>query len=677
MGQLYVFCNPPHILIPPSVTPANFMSVPIPDTIPVGRQACVNAFLSYSFGGSVPWQPWNFTNPCIPDSSEVPTAAWGAPKTLTKTMCIPIATTAIQYPEPNSAGTLTTTLHPDSYCPSIGDYLSVVWDDGAHPSEKKGVSGEQVFYGRVTKAQKTQLGIMITAVDAIGVLLDQVQFSVGKRTALQAIFQIGLYAGAYMYLSDNIFTAVVDPPMIPISRVYTGTYLSGVCDLLDRWYLETGHRHYIAAYGGLIEIASYDNFDEVDVIDARKMKKWKFEQNTDHTYTRTYITYPVTVRKTVAGKTSETKETRAYTQAATDLLFRHSRYHTFRYSAESLEEAEAMSMVVLENHSRPEFFLSMDEVEGMTHLRPGMFVAVPVIRDSDQRELVALSRIRSITHNFDPTRYTMDVVADCDPYEVYDPVDTNPWAESLTVTYFDAHIPKPCKYRNEKWVQVKLQQKVEEKKRAVERKKVEEKKKAVERKKVEEKKEVTAPEFVGGTDSSDAFVVTSMTHIKEYYGQVKHPGTTIQLPSAEKIRGVSSIAWERFGKTVSLGRNGRIELLSSPELAGKPEIADAFLPTTTELRVSNRKEGWHGQKVVRPSQKNPNIITGIVTANKGGYLYIQTTENVKFRMPWGTVKMGGSLHTDLRGREFSSNGTTYSMMWNTERDVMDSYSEGV
>lgn len=510
MGQIYLFSNQPNIHMFP------YYPTPYLDLdgvrrrsvmrwrgevyqVPLGREECLDQIIAALSGmrdsgtwnllSALPYIPWNFTNPCISDAAGAKAASvapdwwfWGGDRLFEKTLLIPIGPVSIQYSEPNGAGTLSCLLHPDSPFPAAGDYITAVWDDGSgvkpqKPMAATDVFGVQVFYGRVTKSQKTAAGIQVTAVDAIGVLLDSGQFSVGKLNALDAIYNIALKAGVYMYLSNDHGSAVLQLPKTPISRVYSGTYLSGINDLLDRWYLETGSRQFLTAYGGLIEIASYDDALEMDVIDARMMKKWTFEQNTEHVYTRTYITYPVIETKTSAKGVSTTITVqKVYRDEASNMVFRHSRYHTFRYTAESWEHAVAMSALVLANHSMPTFTIAMDEVVGMPHLRPGMNVAVPVVRDIDDQKLVAVSRVRAVTHNFAADKYTMDVVVECDPYNrIYDrlgramdiqveewygmdhPEHTpSYWAEGITVSYFETGKQFAVRSKDEKRIQASL-----------------------------------------------------------------------------------------------------------------------------------------------------------------------------------------------------------------------------
>lgn len=472
MGQIYLFFSVPTIRFPQmpgSHLPEwNVDTVPKLGDPPVGRDEVLAYFSQmhtkwiWNIPGrkfvtrdkQYPWQAWNFSNPCMPEKYASDPQVQ---KSLGMTMAVPIGTTEIKYGDHNTAGILASTVHPDSVFPAVGDFVTVMWGDvdgdGAKNSKKKDVHGYQMFHGRVTKVEQTPYSIKFEAVDALGTLLDTGQVSVGKMTPDRAAYQIAGHAGACLYLSDGWYSAVRRIPKIPVTRTYSGTYLSSIVDLLDRWYMETGVRHFLTAQGGLIEVCDYDNFTEIDVIDSRMMKSWSFEQNTDHTYTRTYIDYPVT---DADGKTTK----RVYRDAARFMVFRHSQYHTFRYTAESLSDAMQMSFIVLTNHSAPTYRISMTDVVGIPHLRPGMHVAIPIlVNGTNLDKFVAVSRIRSITHKFrvDNT-YTMDIVAECNPYRgIYEGVGTkmgpgplqawemqsNPftrrstWNRGITITHFE------------------------------------------------------------------------------------------------------------------------------------------------------------------------------------------------------------------------------------------------
>lgn len=472
MGQIYLFFSVPSIRFPQ--TPGSEIpewdvdKLPKLGDPPVGRDEVLAYFSQmhsewiwnipgHKFvtrGTQYPWQAWNFSNPCMPEKYASDPQVQ---KSLGMTMAVPIGTVEIKYGDHNTAGILASTVHPDSVFPAAGDFVTAMWGDvegdGAENSKKKDVHGYQMFHGRITKVEQTPYSIKFEAVDALGTLLDTGQVSVGKMTPDRAAYQIAGHAGACLYLSDDWYSAVRRIPKTPVTRTYSGTYLSSIVDLLDRWYMETGVRHFLTAQGGLIEVCDYDNFTEIDVVDARMMKSWTFEQNTDHTYTRTYIDYPVT---DADGKTTK----RVYRDAARFMVFRHSQYHTFRYTAESLSDAQQMSYIVLTNHSAPTYRISMTDVVGIPHLRPGMHIAIPIlVNDTNLDKFVAVSRIRSITHKFrvDNT-YTMDIVAECNPYQgIHEGVGTrlgpgpleamemqsNPftrrstWGKGITITYFE------------------------------------------------------------------------------------------------------------------------------------------------------------------------------------------------------------------------------------------------
>lgn len=493
MGQIYLFFsvptirfeeypryNQPNILVPWEVDKVPKLGDP-----PVGRDEVLEYFSQMYMKGAwdrilgrkyvvrrdttqYPWQAWNFTKPCMPEKY---TSIERVRKSLEMTMAVPIDTVEIKYGDHNTAGILTSTVHPDSVFPAVGDFVTAMWgeddDDGTKNSKKKDVHGYQMFHGRITKVGQTPYAIKFEAVDALGPLMDTGQVSVGKMTPDRAAYQIAGHAGACLYLSDDWYSAVRRIPQIPVTRTYSGTYLSSIVDLLDRWYMETGARHFLTAQGGLIEVCDYDNFTELDVIDARMMKSWSFEQNTDHTYTRAYIDYPVV---DADGKTTK----KVYRDRARYMVFRHSQYHTFRYTAESEMEAMQMAHFVLTNHSAPTYQISMTDVVGIPHLRPGMHVAVPIEilpakGDNKPEKIVAVSRIRSISHKFrTDNTYTMDIVAECNPYhEIYDDVGTNflrddpakthgfytrsAWNRGIAVTYFENEKPYPvrAKYDSE------------------------------------------------------------------------------------------------------------------------------------------------------------------------------------------------------------------------------------
>lgn len=490
MGQIYLFFSVPTVRFPnyPKVE----YNLPIPtrdvDLLPklgdppVGRDEVLAYFSqmrtkwTWNIPGhkyvtrdtQYPWQAWNFSNPCMPEKYASDPQVQ---KSLGVTLAVPIGSTEIKYGDHNTAGILTSTVHPDSVFPAAGDFVTVMWADedgeGEKNSKKKDVHGHQMFHGRITKVEQTPHAIKFEAVDALGPLMDTGQVSVGKMTPDRAAYLVAGHAGACLYLSTDWYSAVRRIPQTPVTRTYSGTYLSAVVDLLDRWYMETGVRHFLTAQGGLIEVCDYDNFTEIDVIDARMMESWSYEQDTDHTYTRTYIDYPVT---DADGKTTK----KVYRDVARYMVFRHSQYHTFRYTAESLIDAMQMSHLVLTNHSAPSYRISMNDVVGIPHLRPGMHVAVPILVNGKNLEkFVAVSRIRSIAHKFRVDNvYTMDIVVDCNPYhDMYAGAGTNAlrelglvstrrtnpfysrsaWSRGITVTHFenDKNYPVRAYYDSE------------------------------------------------------------------------------------------------------------------------------------------------------------------------------------------------------------------------------------
>lgn len=400
MENLHIYCRRPKYVRHSKISSGAIEGLKMPRS----RHECTNAvYTAKKHGLLVPWKPYNFTEPLIDGEYS------GNEEHLVD--CIETAT--VTYGEVDQPGVFKAKLHPRGFYPAEGMYITAFWVENGDGS---GVSGKLVFYGRVTKVKRGDGAIDVTAEDVLATLNDKDQLAVHGVTAETGIYRMALLAGAYMYRETAYPDEAEREPQLIVQNKAYGRYQAGVTDLLDYWYMVTGYRQYIKDVGGIIVLCSYDNPDDVDIIDKSMVGgTWEFEESDDTTYTRVTISYPVI---TITGGTASTQQTHHLGESENSVRFRE--YHTFEGTAASLEEANIIANQILQYHSFPQYRLTMQKVAGILRLRPGMLVGVPYIFEEENTQYMALCVIRSVTHTFANEAHTMDLTLELDPFD-WDP----------------------------------------------------------------------------------------------------------------------------------------------------------------------------------------------------------------------------------------------------------------
>lgn len=452
--MLYIYSHPPRIAVPPGWE-SDLLAFEREGvgawpnlSMPKRRDQCLRDIKTARdkghAGTRLPWIPYNCTNPLLDDEESTDEHYVD---------CIDSA--QVVYSGVNAPGEFRATIHPKSYRPSLGWYITAFY------SESNTDTGSLVFYGRITACHDTGTSIEITARDAVQNLIDKDQLSLNQMPFEQLIYYLSLLGGAYMYRETLIPDQYKGDMELWSHNLVYGSCLDGIVGLLDTWYALKLKRMYIRVDGGLIVLCDYSNPTEIDIIDASMVpvKTWALDTTMDSTYTSAAITYPVwTVEHTdVKSRITERivlSETTPIPAAGVGTLtpslgsnihnghlwnmrFKYPQGKTFTgtingvlmedisHAAEMVEKnrislgrANQMAINVLKYHGYPTYTITLRQVTGILRLRPGMIIGVPYILNDDAAErYMALCVIRSITHTFKSNRYTMDITAEIDPYD--------------------------------------------------------------------------------------------------------------------------------------------------------------------------------------------------------------------------------------------------------------------
>ncbi|MCQ2355418.1 MAG: hypothetical protein MJ014_00095 [Methanocorpusculum sp.] len=441
--------------------------------MPTDHEKCLDEIYRVQANGSdaasLPLMPSNFTDPLLCSDDAAGKAAH---------LLEYISAVSLSYNDVNAAGILQAQIHPNSFYPAEGDYLTAVWEEEA----SKDGTGQVIFYGRVVSSKINAAGeVEIKAADVLQALSDTDTISVHEMTAEAGIYRAALTAGVYMYRETGSREARREADLIIRNKVYN-RYIDCIIDLLDQWYMISGYRQYIRAAAGVIALCTYDRPATIDILDTTMVESWEIEQNTDGTYTRVTITYPEIKTRTyalkkwvdeqyiqptltdprtqfndpekVAGKTQDLTHvadpenvaeegsgvnyadptyvpghfedewhTEQYSVTgyligtAANNVFRHLGFKTYHGQAQSLEEANTIANHVLQYHSHPSYRLTLQNAKGILRLCPGMLFGVPCTLRGENVPILALCIARSVTHSFSVGgSHTMNITAELDPY---------------------------------------------------------------------------------------------------------------------------------------------------------------------------------------------------------------------------------------------------------------------
>lgn len=407
MSKLSLYSRAPEWQIPDgwnaslnNYTTAKYNSL----TLPHDRASCIWAIppviASVRADNPLPWMPYEFTEPIQVKSPSN-----------TEHHLEYIDNVTISYSGVNSVGTLKAKLHPDTHYPTEGDYITAFWSDD---EANDGKTGLLVFYGRVRECEHNDDSIDILAQDAMITLAAGDQVSVSGFSAEKGIYHLALRAGAYMYKKTSYTDP--NPPMVN-DKVYS-SYQNGIVDILQKWYTTSKTRQFLRAEGGVLTLCSYEFPDNLNIIDKSMISNWRFKIAPDKTYTQVAITYPVLeLQNTAGGGQTIATLTNYHLGTSWNTIFRFPQAFVYHGQASNLNEANDIANYVLQYHGYPAFQLTLEKAKGIPYLLPGDLIGVPFKFPNASAEYIAVCVIRNITHTFGIGSYTMDILADLDPFD--------------------------------------------------------------------------------------------------------------------------------------------------------------------------------------------------------------------------------------------------------------------